>query len=204
MHKTGKVRGTLKCVWVRIVLKCVWVRIVLNNACWHVSRGSNELIDNTFIAICIYKYIPQKRTRVMRMLCITGWRRLIGSPKLQIIFHKRATKYRSLLQKMTYKDEGSYESWPPCRRCCVSKKMMCIEKYCVFNKKMLCIRPRSFLETGFRPLYPSFVWFVPFSRTKRVFWISNRKPNFDWAGVDTSRRVRHPPYSKKFFVRDVA
>ena len=25
----------------------------------------------------------------------TGWRRLIGSPKLQIIFHKRATKYRS-------------------------------------------------------------------------------------------------------------
>ena len=44
----------------------------------------------------------------------TGWRRLIGSPKLQIIFHKKATKYRSLLQKMTYKDKGSYESSPPC------------------------------------------------------------------------------------------
>ena len=44
----------------------------------------------------------------------TGWRRLIGSPKLQIIFHKRATKYRSLLRKMTYKDKGSYESSPPC------------------------------------------------------------------------------------------
>jgi len=43
----------------------------------------------------------------------TGWRRLIGSPKLQIIFHKRATKYRSLLQKMTGKDKGSYESSPP-------------------------------------------------------------------------------------------
>ena len=39
----------------------------------------------------------------------TGWRRLIGSPKLQIIFHKRGTKYWSLLRKMTYKDEGSYE-----------------------------------------------------------------------------------------------
>jgi len=26
------------------------------------------------------------------------------------IFHKRATKYRSLLRKMTYKDKGSYES----------------------------------------------------------------------------------------------
>ena len=46
----------------------------------------------------------------------TGRRRLIGSPKLQIIFHKRATKYRSLLRKMTYKDKGSYESSPPCNR----------------------------------------------------------------------------------------
>ena len=44
----------------------------------------------------------------------TGWRRLIGSPKLQIIFNKRATKYRSLLMKMTYKDKRSYESLPPC------------------------------------------------------------------------------------------
>ena len=44
----------------------------------------------------------------------TGWRRLTGSPKLQIIFHKRATKYRSLSRKMTYKDKGSYESSPPC------------------------------------------------------------------------------------------
>jgi len=44
-----------------------------------------------------------------------GWRRLIGSPKMQIIFHKRATKYRALLRKMTYKDKGYYESLPPCR-----------------------------------------------------------------------------------------
>ena len=45
---------------------------------------------------------------------IAGWRRLIGPPKLHIIFHKRATKYRSLLRKMIYKDKGSYESWPLC------------------------------------------------------------------------------------------
>ena len=44
----------------------------------------------------------------------TGWRRLIGSPKLQISFHKRATKYRALLLKMTYKDKEPYESSPPC------------------------------------------------------------------------------------------
>ena len=36
--------------------------------------------------------------------------RLIGSPKLQIIFHKRATKYTSLLWKMTYKDKGLYST----------------------------------------------------------------------------------------------
>jgi len=47
---------------------------------------------------------------------VTGWRRLIGSPKLQIIFHKRATKYRALLRKITYKDKGSYESLPPCSK----------------------------------------------------------------------------------------
>ena len=45
----------------------------------------------------------------------TGRRRLMGSPKLQIIFHKRATKYRSLLRKMTCKDKGSYASSPPCK-----------------------------------------------------------------------------------------
>jgi len=38
----------------------------------------------------------------------TRWRRLVGSPKLQIIFHKRATKYRSLLRKMTFQHKGSY------------------------------------------------------------------------------------------------
>ena len=50
----------------------------------------------------------------VRLFMHTGWRRLIGFPELQIIFHKRATRYRSLLRKMTYKDKGSYESSPPC------------------------------------------------------------------------------------------
>ena len=36
------------------------------------------------------------------------------SSKVQIIFHKRAIKYRSLLRKTTFKDKGSYESSPPC------------------------------------------------------------------------------------------
>ena len=45
----------------------------------------------------------------------TGWRRLIGSLKLQVIFRKRATNYRALLWKITYKDNASCDSTPPCR-----------------------------------------------------------------------------------------
>jgi len=37
----------------------------------------------------------------------------MGFPKLQIIFHKRATEYTSLLREMTYEDKWSYESSPP-------------------------------------------------------------------------------------------
>jgi len=44
----------------------------------------------------------------------TGWRRLIGCLKLQVISRKRATNYRALLPKMTYEDEASYEPTPPC------------------------------------------------------------------------------------------
>jgi len=44
----------------------------------------------------------------------TGWRRLVGCLKLQMIFRKRATDYRALLRKMTYKDKASYDSTPPC------------------------------------------------------------------------------------------
>ena len=53
---------------------------------------------------------PAKGSFCDRQGISKGWRRLIGSPKLQIIFHKRATKYRSLLRKMTWKDKGSHVS----------------------------------------------------------------------------------------------
>jgi len=45
-----------------------------------------------------------------RRSCNTGWRRPIGCRNLQIIFRKRATNYRALLRKMTYKDKASYGS----------------------------------------------------------------------------------------------
>jgi len=62
----------------------------------------------------------------------TGRRRLKGSPKLQIIFNKRANKYRSLLREMTFKDKGSYESSPPCNRmeyCRVTVRTVCLVSF---------------------------------------------------------------------------
>jgi len=61
--------------------------------------------------VCAMSYMSESRHTFH--VTHTGWRRLIRSPKLQIIVHKRATNYRSLLRKMTYKDKGSYESSPP-------------------------------------------------------------------------------------------
>ena len=51
-----------------------------------------------------------------RFTC-TGRRRCIGCLRLQVSFRKRATNYRALLQKTTYKDKASYGASPPCRSC---------------------------------------------------------------------------------------
>ena len=51
---------------------------------------------------------------MLEVSCRTGWRRPIGCLKLQVNFRKRATNYRALLRKMTYKDKALCESSPPC------------------------------------------------------------------------------------------
>jgi len=87
-------------------------------ACACVTERAKESIC---ICVCVCTYVHICRALICMhthiynvYVYVTGWRRLIGSPKLQIISHKRATQYESLLQKMTYKDNGSYESSPPC------------------------------------------------------------------------------------------
>ena len=52
----------------------------------------------------------------------TGWRRPIGCLKSQVIFRKRATTYRALLQKMTCKDKVFDGSSPPCRMHTIDKR----------------------------------------------------------------------------------
>ena len=81
----------------------------------YTNTYSVNFRHHSSLHLCVFsKFRSVKCVYIFLSFLITGWRRLIGSPKLQVIFHKRATKYRSLLRKMTYKDKGSYESLPPC------------------------------------------------------------------------------------------
>ena len=51
-----------------------------------------------------------------QLIVHTGWRRLIGYLKLQVVFRKKATNFRALLKKMPHKDKASYGSSLPCMR----------------------------------------------------------------------------------------
>ena len=47
---------------------------------------------------------------------VTGWRRLIGCLKLQVILRQSTTNYRALLRKMTHEDKASCDSTLTCTR----------------------------------------------------------------------------------------
>jgi len=99
---------------------CVCVSICLS-VCYSGLHLSLSVVLCVCVCVCVCVRVCVYKTRSVGVSSIpsnaaTGWRRLSGSSKLQIIFHKRATKYRSLLLKMTYKDKASYESSPPCIR----------------------------------------------------------------------------------------
>jgi len=103
---------TLACVEGLLYVVCVCMRVcVCVCACVHVCMCAcvlEQVYTLTRKATHAYTHDTPRHAHN------TGWRRLLGSPKSQIIFHKRATKYKSLLRKMTYKDKGSYESSPSC------------------------------------------------------------------------------------------
>jgi len=82
-----------------------------------------------FRCVCQNSWWHIKPPHLSVKCACTGWRRLIGCLKLQVIFRKRATNYRAFLRKMTYEDKASYDSTPPCIRCvwsdmCVSKSLI--------------------------------------------------------------------------------
>ena len=95
------------CMYVRVDF-CPWIRACMCTYTWY----------------CIREYD-------------TGWRRHIGCLKLLVMFRKRATNYRALLRKLTYKDKASYDPTPPCMILCV---------YCV----CFCPHTAVFIYVGMR------------------------------------------------------
>jgi len=80
--------------------------------------------------------------------CATGWRRLIGCLKLQVVFRKRATNYRALLRKLTYEDKASYGSTPPCSStiCICTCVYICIYIYSyIFSVIQLAVLARLYV-----------------------------------------------------------
>ena len=62
---------------------------------------------------------------------------------MQVIFGKRATNYRALLRKMTYKDKASYGFSPPCMcfMCACARMCACVHLYvsvCVYAYVCVC------------------------------------------------------------------
>ena len=73
------------------------------------------------------------RIKTVERTFSTGWLRPIGCLKLQVIFHKRATNYRAVLQKMIYEDKASYGSSPPCSGC-VAPTLFSMRFRCVVSR----------------------------------------------------------------------
>jgi len=99
------------CVCVRLcacahVYVCVFV-------CLSISYRKRVYICCLDKCACVYIEI-----RICKKVYIfhhdTGWRRPVRCLKLHVTLHKRATDYRALLRKTTYKDKASYESSPLC------------------------------------------------------------------------------------------
>ena len=83
------------------------------------------------------------RTRpstILKYVFCTGWWRLIGCLKLQVIFRKRATNYRALLRKMTCEYKTSYDSPPPCNaRIDIYTRTYTVYIFCTYNVYTVCL-----------------------------------------------------------------
>ena len=101
--------SVLQCVHLlcaRCLKRCIGDSIVSHTSKRHVtfiSTSRHVSIRHVTTHICM------SHTRLL-----TGRQKFIGCPKSQVIFRERATNYRALLRKMTYKDKASYGSSPPC------------------------------------------------------------------------------------------
>jgi len=104
-----RMRSESCCTWLNLV-NSEWVMSHTSDSCemWMIHVAYEWILRN--VSCCIQVNLVKYKW----VMSHTGWRRPIGCLKLHVIFCKRATNYRALLQKMTYEDKASYDSTPPC------------------------------------------------------------------------------------------
>jgi len=100
------------------VMSRVWMN---HNTHTNVLHANTQVVSNlNKLRLCHVTHMDESCYTYECTTCEygsdTGWQRPIRCLKLQVIFRKRATHYRALLRKMTYKDKASYGSSPPCIR----------------------------------------------------------------------------------------
>jgi len=77
------------------------------------------LHPTSHIAYCICN-ISYLRLYIFHPISCIGWRSPIGCLKLQVIFRKSATNHRFFWRQMSYSNEASQDSTPPCIVYCIS------------------------------------------------------------------------------------
>jgi len=93
---------------------------------------------------CCSFYTQFLQDGVLNRCFDTGWQRPIGCLKLQVVFDKKATNYGAFCGKMTYEDEASYDSTPPCNR---SQDWQFNHKRVVDTRTCSCILNRVYAIT---------------------------------------------------------
>ena len=112
----------------RYIWECTYIRSTSHHTATHcntLQHTATHCNSTSDLPPDLYICIRQCKSTGLKPVERTVWSGTTTKAyiPLQIIFHKRATKYRSLLRKMTYTEKGSYESSPPCtlrnvRFCC--------------------------------------------------------------------------------------
>jgi len=152
---------------------CAAPHCVCNESCqrlvWHVRMSYSRCAWHGF-RFCVAP------ASVRSASCHTCMRHVTSALSLSwVMSHLQESCHTCIATVMSHEawvmTQVWHDSWvmTTCRTCMRHATRACVMTIWLF---ILCDRTRSFLGLGFRPLYPSLVWFVPLFRTKRVFWIS--------------------------------
>ena len=90
--------------------------------------------------ICMCMYVRMYESMYMYVCTyVRYYVRCKGCLKLQVSFCKRATNYRALLRKMTYKVQASYAFLPTCMHVCTYECMYVCMYVCVYVCMHACM-----------------------------------------------------------------